>query len=320
MTIDQNDFPPNQPSQALDGGFRTFSRLPHLAQIDGEEIGLAFLGIPFDSLVTYRPGARFGPNAIRQASGLCRNYSQQMEVGIFERLRAFDAGDLNVNSFEYVEAFNQIEEGVSQLQHRGASVVSLGGDHSILLPILRATSKKHPNLTLIQFDAHSDTSDAGPSGQRYHHGTIVRRAIEEGLVEGQRVFQIGIRGFIESASYNDFSKQAGIHVLDMQGVHSPSVRDIFLQSLRDIACAGPCYLTFDIDGVDPAFAPGTGTPIVGGLTSFEALDVMRSLRGLQFVGGDVVEIAPAYDHSEITALLGAAIALEIGALIALAPQ
>ncbi len=320
MTIDQNDSPPNKPSLTPSGGFRTFSRLPNLAENGDDEIDLAFLGIPFDSLVTYRPGARFGPNAIRQASGLCRSYSQQMEVGIFERLRAFDAGDLNLNPFDYVEAFKQIEECMSQLQRRGAAVVSLGGDHSILLPILRATGKKYPDLALIQFDAHSDTSDVGSWGQQYHHGTTVRRAIAEGLVEGVRVFQIGIRGFIESVSYNDFSKQAGIHVLDMQGVHNSSARDAFFEELRNSVGSGPCYLTFDIDGVDPAFAPGTGTPIVGGLTSFEALDMMRSLRGLRFVGGDVVEIAPAYDHSEITALLGAAIALEIGALIALAPR
>jgi agmatinase len=318
LTIDKNDFPPSQLSQLAASGIRTFSRLPYLAQINGEVIDLAFLGIPFDSLVTFRPGARFGPNAIRQASGLCRNYSQQMEVGIFERLRAFDVGDLNVNPFNYEEAFSQIEGRVRQLQRHGSAVVSLGGDHSILLPILRATSKKYPNLTLIQFDAHSDTSDVGSSGQRFHHGTIVRRAIEEGLVEGGRTFQIGIRGFIESANYNDFSKQAGIHVLDMQGIHNPSQRDAFLEALRKTAATDPCYLSFDIDCVDPAFAPGTGTPIVGGLTSFEALDIMRSLRGLLFVSGDVVEIAPAYDHSELTALLGAALALEIGALIAVA--
>ncbi len=318
MTKSRKTRPPDAVFQPAVSGIRTFSRLPHTAGMDGEEFDLAVLGIPFDGLVTFRPGARLGPNAIRQASALCRNYSQQMEVGVFERLRAIDAGDVNVNPFNYDEAFHQIEDRVSELQRGGAAVVSLGGDHSILLPILRATSKKRPGLTLIQFDAHTDTSDQTASGQRFHHGTSVRRAIEEGLVQGTRVFQIGIRGFIESASYNDFPKQAGIHILDMQGVHNPSRRDAFLETLREVAGTGPCYLTFDIDGVDPAFAPGTGTPVVGGLTSFEALNIMRSFRGLQFVGGDVVEVAPAYDHSEITALLAAALALEIGALVALA--
>jgi len=281
------------------------------------EIDLAVLGIPFDSLVTFRPGARFGPNAIRQSSVLCRNYSQQMEVGVYERLRAIDVGNVNVNPFDYDEAFRQIEDRLSQLQSRGTAVVSLGGDHSILLPILRATSKQYPRLTLIQFDAHADTSEGTLSGQRFHHGTSIRRAIEEGLVQGNHVFQIGIRGFIESASYNDFANQAGIHTLDMQGFHNPSRRAAFLETLRAVAGADPCYLTFDIDGIDPAFAPGTGTPVVGGLTSFEALDMMRSFRGLQFIGGDVVEVAPAYDHAEITSLLGAAIAFEIAALVAI---
>lgn len=298
-------------------GITTFGRLPLTTEIDDQEVDLAVLGIPFDSLVTFRPGARFGPNAIRQSSVLCRNYSQQMEVGVYERLRAVDVGNLNVNPFDYAEAFRQIEERVSQLQQRGAAVISLGGDHSILLPILRATSKQYPGLTLIQFDAHTDTSEGTLSGQRFHHGTSIRRAIEEGLIPGSRVFQIGIRGFIESASYNDFGNQAGIHKLDMQGFHDRDRRAAFLETLRAVAGAGPCYLTFDIDGIDPAFAPGTGTPVVGGLTSFEALDMMRSFRGLQFIGGDVVEVAPVYDHAEITSLLAAAIAFEIAALVAI---
>jgi arginase family enzyme len=148
----------------------------------------------------------------------------------------------------------------------------------------------------------------------------VRRAIEEGLLQGSRIFQVGVRGFIENGSYRDFSRDAGIRVLSMQGIHCERERAEFLAAVRETAGDGPCYLTFDVDGVDPAFAPGTGTPVAGGMTSFQALDLMRSLRGLRFVGGDVVEVAPEYDHSEITSLLGAALALEIGALIALAPR
>ena len=299
------------------GGVTTFSRLPQITEPCGEEIDLAVLGIPFDGLVTYRPGARFGPSAIRQSSVFCRGYSQQMEVGVYERLRSFDAGDVNVNLFDYEETFRQIERRVGELQSRGAAVVSLGGDHSILLPLLRATSRKHLGLTLVQFDAHTDTSD-GTSGHKFHHGTAVRNVIEEGLVRGDHVFQIGIRGSLSSAAYNDYAKQVGIHVLDMHGFHDQGARRAFLETLREVAGTGPCYLTFDIDGVDPAFAPGTGTPVVGGLTSFEALDTLRSLKGLRFVGGDVVEVAPAYDRSEITSLLAAAIAFETAALIALA--
>lgn len=299
------------------GGGSTFSRLPQLTNLDAEKIDLAVLGIPFDGLVTYRPGARFGPRAIRQSSVFCRGYSPQMEVGVYERLRAFDVGDVNVNLFDYEETFRQIEARVTDLQSRGAAVVSLGGDHSILLPILRATHRKYPNLTLIQFDAHTDTSD-GSSGHKFHHGTSVRSVIEEGLVRGDRIFQIGIRGSIGSAAYQDYAKEAGIHTLDMQGFHNPERRRAFLETLREVTGSNPCYLTFDIDGVDPAFAPGTGTPAVGGLTSFEALDMMRALKGLRFIGGDVVEVAPAYDSSEITSLLAAAIAFELAALIALA--
>jgi len=298
-------------------GITTFGRLPYSDTTDDQEFDLAVLGIPFDSMVTNRPGARFGPNAIRQSSIRGRNYSQQMEVGVYERLRCVDVGDVPVNPFDYAETFRQIESRVSELQQRGAAVVSLGGDHSVLLPILRATNKKYPRLTIIQFDAHSDTSDEG-WGQRFHHGTPVRRAIEEGLVPGDRIFQIGIRGSIGSARYNDFANEAGIHVLNMQSFHDANRRTAFLQTLRDVAGSDPCYLTFDIDGIDPAFAPGTGTPVVGGLTSFEALNLMRSLRGLNFIGGDVVEVAPAYDSSDITSLLAATLAFEIAALIAIA--
>ena len=295
----------------------TFSRLPPLTESDDEAVDLAVLGIPFDGLVTFRPGARFGPRAIRQASVLGRGYHEGLAVSVYERLRAFDAGDVNVNLFDYEETFRQIEARVGQLQRRGAAVVALGGDHSILLPILRATSKRHPDLTLIQFDAHTDTSDA-TSGHKYHHGTSVRMAVEEGLIRGERIFQIGIRGAVGSADYHDYGKRAGIHTLGMEDFHDPPRREAFLALLREAAGESPCYLTFDIDGVDPAFAPGTGTPAVGGLTSFEALQMMRALKGLRFVGGDVVEVAPAYDSSEITSLLAASIAFELAALIALA--
>ena len=297
-------------------GITTFSRLPHSASINDQEFDLAVLGIPFDGMVTNRPGARFGPNAIRQASIRGRNYSQQMEVGVYERLRSVDVGDVQVNPFDYAETFRQIESRVSELQQKGAAVVSLGGDHSVLLPILRATNRKYPGLILIQFDAHTDTSDEG-WGQRFHHGTPVRRAIEEGLVQGNRIFQIGIRGSIGSASYHDFATEAGIHILNMQAFHDSNLRAAFLNSLHEVAGSDPCYLTFDVDGIDPAFAPGTGTPVVGGLTSFEALNMMRAFRGLKFIGGDVVEVAPAYDSSDITSLLAATLVFEIAALIAI---
>lgn len=296
-------------------GPATFARLPQLSEDDG--VDLAFLGVPFDGLVTYRPGARFGPSAMRQSSVLSRSYSRQMEVSVFERLRSFDAGDVNVNPFDYEETFRRIERSVEELHEKGAAVVALGGDHSILIPLLRATSRSHPDLTLVHFDAHTDTSD-GTSGHKFHHGTSIRNIIDEGLVRGDRIFQIGIRGSVGNAGYYDYGKRAGIRALDMNGFHDPNRRASFLETLRETAGSGPCYLTFDVDSVDPAFAPGTGTPVVGGLTSFEALDALRALKGLRFVGGDVVEVAPAYDRSEITSLLGATIAFETAALISLA--
>ncbi|HEX7190326.1 MAG TPA: agmatinase, partial [Thermoanaerobaculia bacterium] len=290
-------------------GASTFARLPAMNPGD-TAIDLAILGVPFDGLVTFRPGARFGPGAIRQSSVLCRNYSRSMEVAVYERLHSVDAGDAPVNPFDYEETFRSIEAAVGALQERGAAVISLGGDHSILLPILRATHRRHGSVTLIHFDAHNDTSD-GPEGQKMHHGTIIRRAIEEGIVEGNRIFQIGLRGTIGSAEDDEYGVRAGIRRLDMSGFHDAARRAAFTETLRATAGLGPCYLTFDVDAIDPAFAPGTGTPVPGGLTSFEALDMMASLRGLRIIGGDVVEVAPAYDSSNITALLGASIASEI---------
>ncbi|MDX6383797.1 MAG: agmatinase [Blastocatellia bacterium] len=316
MTEPPEKTTPESRNQSSFSGITTFSRLPHHPIINDQEFDLAILGIPYDGMVTNRPGARFGPNAIRQSSIRCRNYSQQMEVGVYQTLRATDVGDVTVNPFDYAATFAAIEDRVSELQQKGAAIVALGGDHSILLPILRATNRKYSNLNVIQFDAHTDTSDEG-WGQKFHHGTPVRRAIEEGLVPGNRVFQIGIRGSIGSAGANDFAHQAGIHILDMPSFHDQKLRADFLQTLHQVAGSDPVYLTFDVDGVDPAFAPGTGTPVAGGLTSFEALNMMRSFRGLNFIGGDVVEVAPAYDSSDITALLGATVAYELAALIAI---
>ncbi len=294
-------------------GTETFGRL---SRDDGSSaIDLAIAGIPFDGLVTFRPGARFGPGAIRQSSVLCRNYSRSMEVAVYENLRSVDAGDVAVNAFDYDATFRGIEAAIASLQDRGAAVISLGGDHSILLPILRATTRRHARLTLIQFDAHTDTSDGLPE-QRYHHGTIIRRILEAGLVEGPRIFQIGVRGSVHDEAYDRYCHDAGLNRLDMRAFHDRERRAAFLDKLRSTAGDGPCYITFDIDGVDPAFAPGTGTPVPGGLTSHEALDTLACLRGLSIVGGDVVEISPPYDSSNITALLGATIASEMAALMA----
>lgn len=308
---------PDLPHQPSFSGISTFGRLPYIEDPAGTAIDLAILGIPYDSLVTSRPGARLGPKAIRAAAMRCRNYSLQMDVGVFKLLRCVDVGDVGVNIFNFEETFQRIQKKIDGLMQQETAVVSLGGDHSILIPILRAVRQVHEGLTLIQFDAHTDTSDEA-YGQKYHHGTCVRRAIEEGLVQGRRIFQIGIRGTLASVDYLDFARQEGINILDMPGFHDRANREAFLARIRETAGGGPCYLTFDVDGIDPAFAPGTGTPVIGGLTSFEAINTMRALRGLNFIGGDVMEVAPPYDSSEITSLLGASLAYEIAALIAVA--
>lgn len=307
---EQDDYYP--PAFSCDG---SFGRLPLVANPTRDRADLAVLGIPYDGLVTFRPGARLGPKAIRAASTLCRNYSLQMDVAVYEQLRCVDAGDVAVNTFDFDATFRSIESHVGQLLDQQIMPVCLGGDHSVLLPILRAMSQRHRDLTLVQFDAHTDTSDES-NGQKYHHGTCVRRAVEEGLVAGERIFQIGIRGSVATGETLGFAREAGIHMLGMAGFHEAKLRRDFLDQLRRTASSGPVYITFDVDGVDPAFAPGTGTPVIGGLTSFEALQTLQALRGLNIIGGDVVEVAPPYDHSDITALLGAGLAYEIAALIA----
>lgn len=293
----------------------TFSRLPLKRSFKKGELDVAIVGIPFDGGTTYRPGARFGPRAVRQASVLCRNYSSEHDLDIYERLRVADGGDVQVNPLNLKKTFSNIETFMTRAHGAGARVISIGGDHSILLPELRAIRKSFGKPIIIQFDAHTDTADQA-WGESLHHGTPIRRAIEEKLIDGKDVFQIGIRGPLTSKSQDDYLREQKINVLDMNTFENETKRDAFFSRLMKQAKGRPCFLTFDVDGVDPAFAPGTGTPVVGGLTSREAFRCVRSLSGLKFVGGNVVEIAPAYDHAEMTSLLGAALVFEMLALMA----
>jgi len=303
----------------------TFMQLPALVATNtpGNRVRggqLAVLGIPWDGSVTCRRGASAGPKAIREASRLCRSHSLLMGVEVFGRLPGRDAGDVAVRTGDPAETMERIAACVTELHDAGADVIALGGDHSVLVPILRATSRRHAGLTLIQIDAHFDTTDAGGPPWR-HHGTCVRDAIAEESVAGHRVFQIGLRGSVGTRDYFRFAEEQGISLLTMCGAHDPAGRAAFLARLRRQAGDGPCYLTFDIDGVDPAFAPGTGTPVPGGFTSYEALALLREFKGLNVVGADVVEVAPAYDSpGQITSLLAAALVLELGALIAASPR
>jgi agmatinase len=298
------------------GEIATFNRLPYIPDLQGKEVDVAILGIPYDGAVTYRPGARFGPRAVRDASVLNRNYNPQQDVLVYDRLNVVDAGDVPVNPLNFKQTLRNIEKRLGEVHAAGARAICVGGDHSVALGELRATHRKFGPLTLIHFDAHTDAGDQA-WGEKYHHGTWIRRGIEEGILRGPRIFQIGIRQPLTTREEHDYLRAKKISWLDMDSFTDPRARDQFFGALRQAAGTGPCFVSFDVDGVDPAFAPGTGTPVVGGMTSYEALTCVRRLRGLRVVGADVVEIAPAYDHAELTSLLGAALVFELLALMAL---
>jgi agmatinase len=300
------------------GDIATFNRLPYVADLQGKDVDVAILGVPYDGGTTFRPGARFGPRAVREASALNRNYNPSLGVGVFDRLNVVDAGDVSVNPLNTQTTYKNIEARITEVHAAGARAISVGGDHSILLADLRAVKKKFGEVTLIHFDAHTDTADAA-WGEKYHHGTPIRRAIEERLLKGPKIFQIGVRGPLTSPDQDDYIAEQKINVLDIDAFKDEKKRAAFFEKIRKTAGKGPCYLTFDVDGVDPAYAPGTGTPVVGGMTSHEALHSVRRLKGLNFVGANVVEIAPPYDHADLTSLLGAALVFEFLSLMAVNP-
>ncbi len=298
------------------GDVATFNRLPYVPDFKGKSVDVAILGIPYDGGTTYRPGARFAPRAVRDASVLNRNYNPHVGVHVFERLNVVDAGDVAVNPIQIQKTLGAIEKRMTEIHEAGARTVCVGGDHSVLLGELRAVHRKFGQPVLIHFDAHNDTGDEA-WGEKYHHGTPIRRAIEEGLVSGDRIFQIGVRGPMTSPSQDDYQRQQGIHVLDIDLFQDTAKRELFFEQIHRVAGKSPCFITFDVDGVDPAFAPGTGTPVVGGLTSREALACVRRLKGLHIVGADVVEISPPFDQSDLTSLLGAALVFEFLSLMAI---
>lgn len=306
--------PPDAFERPRFAGVRTFMRLPHRTSTEGADY--AFFGLPFDTGGTYRVGARFGPEAIRRGSMLLRPYNPAQDVDVFARCAGVDYGDLPVVPGDIEGSYERIEHALRPIVENGVVPVAAGGDHSVTLPELRVLAERHGRLGLVQVDAHPDTWDEY-WGHRYGHGTVVRRAFEEELLDGRRVVQVGLRGPVYGPADYERSREMGFEVIPADEVRRGGVETV-ARRIRDRIGDGPAFLSFDIDAVDPAFAPGTGTPEVGGLTSREALALVRGLAGLDFVGFDVVEVIPAYDVAETTAMLAANVAYEFVTLLALA--
>jgi agmatinase len=291
----------------------TFMLLPH--RRDPHGLDVALLGIPYDGGTSYRPGARHGPRHVREQSSLIRPWNPVLQVSPFEKLRVADYGDVDVVPISIEGTFAAIEREMDALGGAGVVPLSAGGDHSVTLPILRSLRRRHGPLGLVHFDAHPDTWDEY-FGSKYFHGTTFRRAVEEGLVDSRRVIQIGIRGPLYGADDFDFHREHGLEAIRVEAVKERGTPWV-IERLGRLQ-GGPVYCSFDIDAVDPAYAPATGTPEVGGLTSFEALCLVRGLRGLDLVGADVVEVSPPFDGpGQITSLLAANLLFELLSLLAL---
>ena len=304
--------PPDALAVPRFAGPDTFARLPRLEDVGSAAV--AIVGVPFDSGVSYRSGARFGPAAIRAGSKLLRPYHPALDVEPWRIQQVADAGDIACNPFDIMEAVGAIEAAAIDLLTRADRLVTLGGDHTIALPLLRAMHGRHGPIALIHFDAHLDTWDTY-FGMPYTHGTPFRRAFEEGLLAADRSVHVGIRGPLYST--HDLSQDArmGFAIVSTADVARHGV-EVAIAGIRERVGSGPVYLSVDVDVLDPAHAPGTGTPEPGGLTTRELQTILRGLDGLDLVGGDIVEVAPAYDHAELTALAAANVAFEYLGLFA----
>ncbi|WP_111511015.1 agmatinase [Mycobacterium kyogaense] len=297
-------------------GPATFAKVPRLDQVTCADIVVA--GVPFDSGVSYRPGARFGPTYVREASRLLRPYHPAMDVSPFELVQVADAGDISVNPFNIDEAIETIEGAAAQLTADETKLVTIGGDHTIALPLLRAAAAKHGPVALVHFDAHLDTWDTY-FGAAYTHGTPFRRAVEEGILDTEALCHVGTRGPLYGKKDLEDDRRFGFGIVTSADVYYQGVREV-IDRLRTRVGTRPVYVSIDIDVLDPAHAPGTGTPEAGGITSRELLEILRGFRGVNLVGADVVEVAPAYDHAEMTGVAAAHVAYDLVSLLALGAQ
>ncbi|MFF4362225.1 agmatinase [Streptomyces sp. NPDC001604] len=289
-------------------GSGSFARLPEIDRVGDYDV--AVLGVPFDAGTSYRPGARFGPMAVRQASRHLRpGHHVELDTAPFDRIQVVDAGDVPVTPFSIDTALGQIEQHAREVGHSGRRVLAIGGDHTVALPMLRSVVREHGPVALIHFDAHLDTWDTYFDAPTTH-GTVLRRAFEEGLLVEDHSIHVGIRGPLYERADMDEDKRLGFRTIrasDLDDLGAAGTIQAVTERVDDL----PVYLSIDIDVLDPAFAPGTGTPESGGLTSRELLRVLRGLTDVHLVGADVVEVAPAYDHAEITSIAAATVLFDI---------
>jgi agmatinase/guanidinopropionase len=297
-------------------GIPTFMRLPATRELDGVDV--AVMGVPFDSGVSYRSGTRFGPRKIREASLTLWGHNPTMKVTPTKALKVVDYGDVSVIPTSIEHTMTAITATASRVLNEGATLITLGGDHSIALPLLRAHAKKYGQLSLVHVDAHIDTWEAEFEAVPYSHGTPFRYALQEGLVREGEYMQIGIRGPVSFENDYEDAVKLGARTVTIHEVFEKGIQEVLKEVHQRMN--GPVYVSIDIDSADPAYAPGTGTPEVGGLTSYQLLQLVRGLHGLNLVGFDLVEVSPPYDHGDITAVLASNIVFEYLSLLALKKQ
>lgn len=290
----------------------TFMRMQRVTDLEG--LDFAIVGIPFDTASSFRVGARFGPSGIRNISTMIKPNNVILETNILDELKGGDYGDINIVPGYILPSYEIIEEEISKIVEAGVIPIGLGGDHSVTLAELRAVAKKHGPVSLVHFDSHADINDE-VFGEKYNHGTPFRRAIEEGLIDPSTSIQIGMRGSLYDPNEHKMAAELGLKLIPSHKVRELGFEEVNRQIIERVGDSKVFY-TFDIDFVDPAYAPGTGTPEVGGFTSLESLNMMRALKDLNFVGFDIVEVAPCYDSGEITSLLAANIVFEFLSMLA----
>ncbi|MEV7576955.1 MULTISPECIES: agmatinase [unclassified Microbacterium] len=293
-------------------GIATFARLPRIEDVPRADI--AVVGIPFDSGVSYRPGTRFGPSHVRESSRLLRPYNPAQDVSPFQLAQVVDAGDIPVNPFDLTEAVTEVERAALALGEQVQRIVTIGGDHTVALPLLRAVAAKHGPVAVLHFDAHLDTWDTY-FGAPITHGTPFRRASEEGLIDLTASCHVGTRGPLYSKQDLEDDERLGFSIVSSEYIEEHGVEAAIDRILTRIGDK-PLYVSIDIDVLDPAHAPGTGTPEAGGLTSRELLRILRALRERDIVGADVVEVSPAYDHAQMTGIAASHVVYELVTLLA----